>query len=346
LLPTNKNDRETHNILVTGASGFIGRNLVPRLVELGHNVNTFGRTKILPASISRFNLNHYCGDITDYQAVADAVQNMDIVFHLAGLVSYRKKDLDKIYTINVTGTSNVMQACLDYKIKRVIHTSSVAAMGIPPAGTIGNETIDYNLSNLGLSYCDTKHLGEQEVMKRVKRGLPAVILNPGIIFGEGDTHPHHHAIFAAMSKGRMLGVPPGGIPFSDINDVVDAHINCIQEGKIGERYVLVNANLSFKDASRLFASIYNVRAALFEIPGPLLVSLGNLVEKISPLFGIDPPVTRQGAWLTQHKIFFSSSKAQNEIDFQPTPFAETIRRTSSYYLGNANKPMHSSKKTA
>ncbi len=332
--------KENLNILVTGASGFIGQNLVPRLVDLGHNVHTFGRTKALPSFLNRRSLTHHRGDITDYEAIAHAIKGMDVVFHLAGLVSYKKSDLEKIYAINVTGTSNVMQACLRHKVKRVIHTSSVAAMGIPAPGEIGNEDIEYNLSNLGLTYCDTKYLGEQEVLKRVAQGLPVVILNPGIIFGEGDTHPHHHAIFAAMSRGRMLGVPPGGIPFSDINDVVDAHINCLEKGKTGERYVLVNANLSFKEASLLFANIYNVRPALFEIPGALLVGLGSLVENILPLFGIDPPLTRQGAWLTQHKIFFSSAKAQREIDFQPTPFDETIRRTSEYYLNNTSKALH------
>jgi len=327
------------NILITGASGFIGRNLVPRLIKLGHNIHTFGRTKSLPESLSRLPLTHHCGDITEYKSIDGAVQNMDIVFHLAGLVSYKKKDLDEIYAINVTGTTNVMQACLKHRIKRVIHTSSIAAMGIPAPGKIANEAIAYNLANLGLTYCDTKYLGEQEVMKAVAQGLPAIILNPGIIFGEGDTHPHHHAIFAAMSRGRMIGVPPGGIPFSDINDVVDAHINCLEKGQPGERYVLVSANLSFKEAGQLFANIYNVRAPKFEIPGNLLVGLGTLAENVLPLFGINPALTRQAAWLSQYKIFFSCAKAEREIDFRPTPFDQTICRTASYYLKDQQKAL-------
>jgi dihydroflavonol-4-reductase len=327
------------NILITGASGFIGRNLVSRLINLGHNIHTFGRTKSLPDSLSRLRLTHHCGDITDYQSIDDAMPNIDLVFHLAGLVSYKKKDLDKSYAINVVGTNNVMQACLKHKVKRVIHTSSVAAMGIPAPGTIANEEIEYNLANLGLTYCDTKYLGEQEVIKAVAQGLPAIILNPGIIFGEGDTHPHHHAIFAAMSRGRMIGVPPGGIPFSDINDVVDAHISCMGKGQLGERYVLVSANLSFKEAGQLFASIYNVRAPRFEIPGTFLVGLGTIAENVLPLFGINPALTRQAAWLSQYKIFFSCAKAEREIDFRPTPFDQTICRTAVYYLKGQEKAL-------
>jgi dihydroflavonol-4-reductase len=320
------------NILVTGASGFLGQNLVPRLVDLGHKVRTFGRSQYLPASLDKLNLNHYSGDITNFDEVSKAVSGTEIVYHLAGLVSYKKRDLDKAHAVNVIGTRNVMQASLKANVKRVIHTSSVAAFGIPKDGEIGSEEIEYNLSGMGLTYCDTKHLAEQEVLKCVSSGLPAVILNPGIIFGEGDTHPHHHAIFAAMSKGWMIGVPSGGVTFSDINDVVEAYIHCLDKGKIGERYAVVSANLSFKDAALVFAKLNSLNGPLFEIPNNFLIGLGTVVESILPVFGIDPPLTRQVAWLSQQKIFFSSDKAYADINFRPTPFADTVRRTSSYYL--------------
>lgn len=320
------------NILVTGASGFLGQNLVPRLLGLGHKVRTFGRSKALPLPLTRLDIEHIRGDITNFDDVNNAVYGADIVYHMAGLVSYKKSDLEKIYDTNVLGTRNVMTASLKNKISRVIHTSSVAAFGIPTEGQIGTENIEYNLSGMGLSYCDTKHLAELEVMKCVEAGLPAIILNPGIVFGEGDTHPHHHAIFAAMSKGWMIGVPSGGVTFSDINDVVDSHIQCLNKGSIGERYAIVSANLSFKEAALVFAELNNLKGPLFEIPNNFLTKLGTFVENVSPLFGMDPPLTRQVAWLSQQKIFFSSDKAIADIGFSPTPFSETVRRTSDYYL--------------
>ncbi len=335
----NRNKMGALNILVTGASGFVGQNLVPRLVKLGHKVRTLGRSKSLPPSLASLNLDHYQGDIADPTVVLKAVQGNDLVYHLAGLVSYKKRDLDRIYASNVLGTRNVMQASLKTGIQRVIHASSVAALGIPDQGEIGSEDIKYNLSDLGLTYCDTKYLAEQEVMKCVNKGLQAIIINPGIIFGEGDTHPHHHAIFAAMSRGWMIGVPSGGVTFSDINDVIDALINCIEQGRSGERYALVSANLSFKEAALVFAGINGVRGPLFEIPGNFLVGLGTIAENVLPLLGINPPLTRQVAWLSQHKIFFSAKKACLEIGFQSTPFAQTVARTSEYYLGNLKKAL-------
>src|SRR5437868_5669939 len=139
----------TLKVLVTGATGFIGSNLVPRLVELGYQVRTFGRKA--PAGRTG---EHVAGDITDAAAVSNAVAGCDMVFHLAGLVSYRKSDRERQYGVNVIGTRNVMQACLDHGVKRVIHTSSIAAMGIPESGSVGDESITYNLAGRGLNYCD------------------------------------------------------------------------------------------------------------------------------------------------------------------------------------------------
>jgi len=320
-------------ILVTGASGFIGTHLVPRLVQLGHDVRTLGRSTSPPAKLANVKIEHISADITNPEAVKKAVIGCDMVYHLAGLVSYKKKDEFRQNGTNVVGTRHVMAACLAAGVKRVIHTSSIAAIGIPKKGTIGDETLEYNLEGRGLTYCDTKHQAEIEALNAYKDGLNVIILNPGIIFGEGDTHPHHHAIFAAMSKGSLLGVPPGGIPFSDINDVIDAEIACIDKGTFGERYCVVSANLSFMDAAGVFAKVAGTRKPLLVIPGPFLVVAGLLSEDILPGFGVNPPLTRQNAWLCQHKIFFSSDKAQKELGIKLTPFEETVRRTAPYYLG-------------
>jgi dihydroflavonol-4-reductase len=332
-------------ILVTGASGFIGQNLVPRLVQLGHKVRTLGRSNDLPKVFSGLNIEHFPADITNQTQVDAAVAGCDLVFHLAGLVSYRTSDQARQRAVNVLGTRNVMRACLTSKVDRVIHTSSIAALGIPKEGEIACEDIEYNLEGLGLTYCDTKHEAELEVMQSFRNGLKVIILNPGIIFGEGDTHPHHHAIFAAMSKGWLIGVPSGGVTFSDINDVVEAHISSINHGSPGERYVLGSINLSFKEAATIFAAVNGKPAKLFEIPGDILLKIGTFAEKFLPLLGVNPPLTRQVAWLSQRRIFFSSAKAIRELALKQTPFEDTVRRTAPYYLGRTLAAIGSIDKT-
>lgn len=317
----------TFKVLATGASGFVGGKLLPHLQERGYEITTFGRSPV-----SGF--DHITGDIADGSSVDKAVTGQDIVFHLAGFISYRKRDRDKQYQVNVIGTRNVMAAALKHDVKRVIHTSSIAAMGVPePDGSIGDESIVYNLDGVGLNYCDTKHQAELEVFKYTAQGLNAVLLCPGIIFGEGDTHPHHHAIFKAISKGWLLGWPKGGVMFSDINDVLATHLNAIDHGKSGERYVVGSANLSYKDAAILVSKIMNKRPPIFEIPEPLVMGFTAVSEAIFPLFGRKAPLSNQMAWLSQRKIFFSFDKAVRELKYKPTPFEDTIRRTMGYYLG-------------
>lgn len=319
-------------VLVTGASGFIGQKLVPRLVEAGYSVRTFGRTKNKPQVFDKLPIEHVTGDIADEQAVKKAVEGMDIVFHMAGLVSYRKSDKKKQYNINVLGTRYVMEAALQAGCRRVIHTSSVAALGIPEPGTIGDETIVYNLDGLGLNYCDTKHQAELEVLASYKKGLEVIMLCPGIIFGEGDTHPHHHAIYAALLKGRLLGWPPGGVTFSDIEDVVATHINALTMGRSGERYVVGSACLSYREGALVLSKVLGSPSPKFRVPGFALELAGTLCEFFLPLIGKRPPLTRQVAWLAQQNIFFSSQKAIDELGLVQTPFEQTIARTAWYYL--------------
>ena len=324
-------------VFVTGAGGFIGSKLVRQLCANNCDVRTFGRTNSAPRTLHDLPIEHVGGDITNFEQIYSAMEGCDYVYHLAGLVSYNKKDLQRQYGVNVIGTQNIVNACLRHNVKRLIHTSSVAAMGIPPAGTIGTEAIEYNLSGRELTYCDTKYEAELEIHHAFKTGLNTIILNPGIVFGEGDTHPHHHAIFAAMSRGSMIGVPAGGVAFSDINDVVDAHINAGTMGRAGERYALVSANLSYRAAALIFARINHARPPLFTIPGNVLTFLGALSESLFPALGMSAPLTKQNAWLSQQDIFFSSEKALSELAFKQTSFEETVTRTAPYYMGQVKK---------
>lgn len=322
-------------ILVTGASGFLGARLVERLHELGHEVRTFGRGATAPERLAPLGIEHVSGDICDADSFARALPGCNVVYHLAGLVSYRRSDYDALYKTNVEGARNVMSVCASANIERVIHMSSIAGMGIPPPGSIADESIEYNLKGLGLYYCDTKYEGEQEVMKFAAKGLPVIVLSPGITFGEGDTHPHHHTIFKAMAGGWLLAYPTGGVMFSDLEDVVQTCLNTLTAGRIGERYVIGSANVAFKDAAFMLAEVLHGRKPMFAMPGSVSEAAGICCEAVFPLFKRRPALTWQVAWLSQRKIFYSSDKASRELGHKQTPFIETIRRTAPYYLHNA-----------
>lgn len=322
------------DILVTGASGFIGKHLVRALAREGHNLTLLGRNR------PPFDCQFIACDIRDRQSVENSIgaRHFDVVYHLAGMVSYRTSDLDEQVRVNVEGTRNLMRIA-HAKGARVIQTSSIAALGLPDQeqvkeGHFGDETIVYNLAGRGLSYCDTKHAAEQVSLEFFRQGLNVVLLNPGIVFGEGDTHPHHLAIFRSMKDG-VFAVPPGGIPFSDIEDVVAAHLSAISKGRAGERYNLVSANLTFREAACIFAEIYNCRPPLFELPEWLVRLAGEFAE-LAVLAGASKEkvtLTRQQAFLSCKRIFFTSDKAKEELGFVATPFKQTVERTAPYYLG-------------
>lgn len=322
-------------IFMTGASGFVGSRLCRILLETGHQVSTFGRSNVDIDPAYRDRHRHINGDITNQEEVFNALSDAngyDVVYHLAGFISYRKKDKDKQYAINVLGTRYIVEACLKYNVPRLIHTSSVAALGISSDGKPADESIEYNLKGKGLNYCDTKHNAELEVQKGVKAGLTAIILCPGIILGEGDSHPHHHAIFRSIAKGYLLGWPQGGVMLSDINDVLQVHINAMTMGRSGERYIIGGSNHTFKEAAEITAKIFGSKPPKFPIPDIFLTIAGTLSEQIMPLLGKKPALTKQIAYLAQQKIFFSFEKAKKELNLIPTPFEETIKRTAPYYL--------------
>ncbi len=320
-------------VLVTGASGFLGARLCERLHEMGVEVKTFGRQAAQTERLNRLAIPHVQGDICDLDSFKKALVDVGAVFHLAGLVSYRRCDYDLLYKINVLGTRNVMKACLEANVQRVINMGSIAGMGIPEPGKLGTEEIEYNLKGHGLHYCDTKFEAEQEALRVAKQGLNVLSLNPGITFGEGDTHPHHHTIFRSMLSGWFIGYPAGGVMFSDIEDVVSTCIASLSRGQAGQRYVIGTANLSFKEAGDMLATVLNGRKPIFQIPGWLAESAGVVCETVFPLFKMKPALSWQVAWLSQRKIFYSSDKAIAELGLNQTPFIETLRRTAPYYLG-------------
>ena len=319
-------------ILVTGATGFIGSRLVERLRQVGFAVRTFGRQPAPAERLSCLDIEHVQGDICAPDSIASALNGIEAVFHLAGLVSYKRVDYDELYKANVLGTRHVMNACLEAGVARVIHLGSIAGMGIPKDGSLGTEEIEYNLKGHGLHYCDTKYEAEQEVMRFARKGLPVLSLNPGITFGEGDTHAHHHTIFRSMAGGWMIGYPEGGVMFTDIEDLVNVCLTSLVAGEPGERYVIGSANVSYREAGETLARVLNGRPPRLKIPGWVSEAAGLACEIVFPLLKKSPVLTWQVAWLSRQKIFFSADRAVNVLGLKQTSFEETLKRTAPYYL--------------
>ena len=324
-----KNGLPSMKILVTGATGFLGSHLTRLLVQTGHQVRVLRRATSPTRLIDDLELETAIGDVTDAAAVGRAIAGCEAVFHVAGLVSFWNGDRAALHAVNVLGTRNVVEACLSHRVKRLIHTSSISAIGFAPDGRPGDENIPYNWSRL--PYCDSKRGGEEEVRKGIARGLDAVILNPGVIFGPGDLHFHSGAMVLQMAKGRIRFWFDGGCCTCDVGDVAAAHLAALSKGRSGERYILGGENFSWRALLQLIAETTGVPAPSRRISTPVLklVAAGYRLKGL--LTGRRPPITPEAIRISSVPVYFSSEKAKRELGYRASPFRESVKKTFEWY---------------
>lgn len=353
-------------ILVTGATGFIGARLLARLAVECDSLKVLRREGSSLEAIKNIKFEDFIGDITSYEDVMRAVDGVDAVFHVAASVSYWDKLRKKQYDVNVNGTKNIVEACLTHKVKRLIYTSSIVAIGAPEEGRLADEKTEYNLSEYNVSYCDTKHLAELEVQKGVRKGLDAVIVNPAAVFGPGDIRRYKGNLYGSKVWTRIFYVS-GGIATVDVDDVVDGHIRAWKRGKTGERYILANENLTFKEISEVIALACHCEEAggrrgnlpsssvfgrllrclstsletsrndkKIRIPTFLVFALAYLATFLSIVTRTRPLATISMAKFTKMNLFFSNEKAKNELGMTFHPFRETIDRAINWSVSKAS----------
>jgi dihydroflavonol-4-reductase len=316
-------------ILVTGATGFLGHHLVKRLVQDGYDVRVLEDKSSSMDLIKDLKLEATEGDIRDFEAVRKAVKGCEIVFHLAGIISYWNRQDSLQFEVNVVGTKNVLKSCLEEKVKRLIYTSSTAAVGFE-TGKLANEETVFNLGNLDIAYCDTKYLAEKEVQKAVKEGLDAVIVCPGSIYGSGDIRRIKED--PVFPKGIFsLFYVDGGLGVVDVNDVVEGEILAWEKGKKGERYILVGENLSFYEIRKTLAEILGKNPPRIKMPSFLFLALSYFLNWISYLTGKRPKFTPENARLNKIFLYYSNEKAKKELGMKFRPFKESAQRMIEWY---------------
>ncbi|HZY10139.1 MAG TPA: NAD-dependent epimerase/dehydratase family protein, partial [Bacteroidota bacterium] len=220
------------NILVTGATGFIGSNLIIRLLELGHNVRAFHRSNSNSLTLKSIDVEHYIGDTRDRDSLRNAMRGCDTVFHTAAVVSFWRKKYPELYSTNVDGTKNIVEVCLETGVEKLIHTSSIAALGFRTDGQLIDENTVYNWgTKIGYKY--SKHLAELEVFKGIEKGLNAVIVNPSVVVGPRDIYIHGGQIIRDIKRRTIPVYIEGGMNIVNVCDVVAGHIAAAKLGRTG-----------------------------------------------------------------------------------------------------------------
>jgi dihydroflavonol-4-reductase len=322
-------------VLVTGANGFLGSWLTRRLVEDGHETYALVRKSSDLSELKGIHCQLKFGDVTDLHSLLEAFAGMDTVFHLAGLIAYKKADRAQMERVNVEGTANVLEACRATAVRRLVHLSSVVAIGagFTPLEVL-NEESPYNIADLDLGYFETKHNAELLVKEAVHQNrIDAVILNPSTVYGPGDARKGSRKTQLKVAQGKFNYYPAGGVNVVAVQDVVDGIISAWLKGRKGERYILAGDNLLIKDLFAMIASAAGVPPPDKEIPTKVFHFLGALGDFLN-LIGISTTLSRENAWSATLYHWFESAKAQRELDFKPRPAHIAITESVQWMKDN------------
>ena len=324
-------------ILVTGATGFVGRTLIHQLKRNRPEDELYAFIlpgEEVPDFFREYNVGILIGDITNRTSVDAAVKGKDIVLHLAGYISYWRKDIPKLEAVNVAGVGHVVDSCVRYGVKRLVHVSSVGAIGFYTDGTPADEETAWNWSDR-FPYMTTKKKGEDLVLDAVReQDLDAVILNPASIMGPGDPSPEtaHNRLYGNIyTSPFFLGSFAGGLALVDVRDLCGAIISAIENGEAGERFLIIGANVRYSEVLRLIG-IYAKKAVFpFSIPPFLLVAAGLFMEFLSSITRKRPLLTSAYGRLSGWFAYYSNEKSKKILGVKYRSIETTIEDGCHYY---------------
>lgn len=320
--------------LVTGAAGFIGSHVVRELLAENVEVRCLTRPGEDITNLNGLDVEIMEGDVLDIAAVWRAVQDADTIFHLAAIYSIWMKDWRRIYEVNLQGSRNVLWASLRAGTGRVVYTSSIAAIGIAPGTTLGNEQTPFNQYTLGNHYVLTKYLSQQEALGFAANGLDLVVVNPCFPFGPNDIMPTPTGqIIVDILKGLNRTYFNGGINIVDVRDVAKGHVLAARKGKQGNLYILGNRNISTEDLMRLVCREAGFEGRmLFKLPLPAMKAGTLFLKWLSDHATNSPPMSTPAEirYASQY-LYFDNEKARQELGMEFRPVEDSIRDSIQWF---------------
>lgn len=321
--------------LLTGASGFIGGHVLDALLEAGARVRCLVRDGSPRRNVEGKDVEIAVGDLRDGGALERAAVDCDAVYHCAADYRFYAKDPRELYASNVEGTRNVMRAAAAAGVERVVYTSSVGALGLHADGTPANESTPVTLENMVGHYKRSKYLAERVADQWVAKGLPVVIVNPSAPVGDGDLKP--------TATGKMIldflnrKVPAyvdTGLNLVDVRDVALGHLLAAEKGKVGEKYILGNRDMTLREIFQTLSEISGLPAPTRQLPHWVPMTFAALEAGLSRLIGRQPNVPLEAVKLARYRMFFDPSKAVRELGLPQTPVEKPLRRAVDWFRDN------------
>ncbi len=310
-------------ISLTGASGHVGANLISELIASGHELKVL--TYRDERALQGFKLEKIKGDLLDAASVDELVRGSEIVIHLAAHISITGDPDGRVFRINTEGTRHVCQACVQHKVRRLIHFSSIHAFNARPFEGV----LDENRARVGekaFRYDYSKACGEDIVRTFVKEGLDAVILNPTSVIGPKDFKPSLMGqVFVKLHDLTLPALVKGGYDFVDVRDVAHAAVLAIEKGRTGENYLISGTWKTIRELADLVSQITGTKPPAFTSPKWLALIGLPFIQLAAAISGKHALYTLESLnVLANAHRNISNEKARRELGFQPRPLEETI----------------------
>jgi dihydroflavonol-4-reductase len=314
-------------VLVTGATGFMGRALVARLLEEGRAVRVLERRP--SDAFDGLPVERVAGDVTRPETLPAACAGADVVFNLAGVLSYDAKDEARLQAVNVDGLTNLLTAARQAGSGRVVQVSSTAALGYTedPARP-QDEDSPYPVGAWRNRYSRSKRLGEEVVERAVADGQDVVVACPGFLLGAGDVNRINTFVVEEYLRGYLRTTVAGGLSSVDVRDVAEGLVAVARQGVSGRRYVLSSedGNLSHREFFALAGEVDGKRRRTFQLPAPLLIAGARLGRVLR----LPVPLSSEEAEAASHWWYVTPARAMDELGFRPRPVREAMEATVKY----------------
>jgi dihydroflavonol-4-reductase len=322
----------TDLVLVTGATGFVGSAVVRKALARGLKVRALVRPNSPRANLDGLDVDLAEGDMCDAASLARVMNGARYLFHVAADYRLWARNPDEIMRSNRDGTRAVMDAARNAGVERIVYTSSVAALNPRDEPRDSDETDRADMSSAIGPYKKSKVAAERVVDELVGQGLPAVIVSPSTPVGPRDIRPTPTGrIIVEAATGRMPAYVETGLNLVHVDDVAEGHVLALENGRIGENYILGGHNVMLKDMLAEIARLMGRKPPRVSLPRAPLYPLAYVTEGIARITGKEPMLTVDALNMAQHKMFFSCAKAKSELGYAPGPWRLAIADAVNWF---------------
>lgn len=325
--------------LLTGGSGFVGGHVARALLARGARLRCLVRPGGRPGNLEGLDVEPAEGDVLHFPSLRDAVRGCDAVFHCAADYRLWAPDPSEIYRTNVQGTRNVLRAAAEAGVGRVVHTSSVGALGRARGGSPADEETPVRLEEMVGHYNRSKFLAERAADAWAERGLPVLVVNPSAPVGELDVRPTPTGrVIVDFLAGRIPAYVETGLNLIDVRDVAEGHVRAALRGRPGERYILGNRNLTLRRVFEALSRVTGLPAPRVRLPHAVPLAFAAAEGVRARRTGRPPRVALEGVRMARRPMWFDATKAVRELGLPQSPLDAALERAVAWFRRHGYVP--------